>query len=291
MPFEETAISTAVLDVFSSVKRSSAAIAFDPQTDHALEQNKVESIPSGNSSTLSIKLNSRDFLLLAIADTHEDYKSLILNRLRRNSTRAKSIFAGVSLAVNGVNKTFVEVSTVALRIDGGKELKLPATNYLILVDSSGAFCLAFAPTSSPLSIIGNVQQQTKRTKKAGIVGKYEAVGWEAGTRIAAPRGRPHSATSAACLAATWRSGGQPGGRPHTSRPLTGDRMAWRRLAGRSNALLVATHGWPYGVEVGRSPCGRMRVAAWRVGSRPHASRPPGAAEAGCGALPLRARRA
>ncbi|KAK8970325.1 Protein ASPARTIC PROTEASE IN GUARD CELL 2 [Platanthera guangdongensis] len=45
MPFEETAISTAVLDVVSSVKRAAAAIAFDSQTAHALDQNLVESIP------------------------------------------------------------------------------------------------------------------------------------------------------------------------------------------------------------------------------------------------------
>lgn len=60
------------------------------------------------------------------------------------------------------SRTSVEVPTVALRFDSGKELKLPATNYLIPVDSVGTFCLAFAPTSSPLSIIGNVQQQGTR---------------------------------------------------------------------------------------------------------------------------------
>ncbi|XP_020571950.1 protein ASPARTIC PROTEASE IN GUARD CELL 1-like [Phalaenopsis equestris] len=60
------------------------------------------------------------------------------------------------------SRTSVEVPTVAFRFDGGKELKLPATNYLIPVDSTGTFCLAFAPTSSPLSIIGNVQQQGTR---------------------------------------------------------------------------------------------------------------------------------
>ncbi|KAK8961146.1 Protein ASPARTIC PROTEASE IN GUARD CELL 1 [Platanthera guangdongensis] len=165
MPFEETAISTVVLYVVSSVKRAAAAIAFDPHTARALHQNIVESILAGNSSTLSIKLHSRDFLLLAIADTHENCKSLTLNRLRRDSARAKSIFARVSRVVHGVNKTSVEVSTVALRFDGGKELKLSATNYLILVDSSGIFCLAFAPTSSPLSIIGNVQQQHNLSAK------------------------------------------------------------------------------------------------------------------------------
>lgn len=56
----------------------------------------------------------------------------------------------------------VEVPTVSFHFSNGKELSLPAKNYMIPVDSSGTFCFAFAPTSSPLGIIGNVQQQGTR---------------------------------------------------------------------------------------------------------------------------------
>ncbi|KAJ8570123.1 hypothetical protein K7X08_006700 [Anisodus acutangulus] len=56
----------------------------------------------------------------------------------------------------------VEVPTVSFHFSNGKELPLPAKNYLIPVDSVGTFCFAFAPTSSSLSIIGNVQQQGTR---------------------------------------------------------------------------------------------------------------------------------
>ncbi|GAB2226571.1 hypothetical protein Droror1_Dr00022381 [Drosera rotundifolia] len=56
----------------------------------------------------------------------------------------------------------VEVPTVAFHFPGGKRLPLPAKNYVIPVDSKGTFCLAFAPTTSSLSIIGNVQQQGTR---------------------------------------------------------------------------------------------------------------------------------
>ncbi|XP_019180870.1 PREDICTED: protein ASPARTIC PROTEASE IN GUARD CELL 1 [Ipomoea nil] len=59
-------------------------------------------------------------------------------------------------------KKSVDVPTVSFHFSNGKELALPAKNYLIPVDSSGTFCLAFAPTSSSLSIIGNVQQQGTR---------------------------------------------------------------------------------------------------------------------------------
>ncbi|TYH98316.1 hypothetical protein ES332_A12G301800v1 [Gossypium tomentosum] len=60
------------------------------------------------------------------------------------------------------SRTSVRVPTVAFHFGGGMSLELPAKNYLIPVDSSGTFCLAFAPTTSSLSIIGNVQQQGTR---------------------------------------------------------------------------------------------------------------------------------
>ncbi|TKY69385.1 aspartic protease in guard cell 1 [Spatholobus suberectus] len=60
------------------------------------------------------------------------------------------------------SRNSVEVPTVSFRFPGGRELPLPAKNYLIPVDSVGTFCFGFAPTTSSLSIIGNVQQQGTR---------------------------------------------------------------------------------------------------------------------------------
>ncbi|KAF8032437.1 hypothetical protein BT93_D1377 [Corymbia citriodora subsp. variegata] len=55
-------------------------------------------------------------------------------------------------------KTQVKVPTVVLHFRGA-DVSLPASNYLIPVDSQGTFCFAFAGTMSGLSIIGNIQQQ------------------------------------------------------------------------------------------------------------------------------------
>ncbi|KAL0373828.1 UNVERIFIED_CONTAM: Aspartyl protease family protein 2 [Sesamum radiatum] len=55
-------------------------------------------------------------------------------------------------------KTEVKVPTVVLHFEGA-DVSLPASNYLIPVDSEGKFCFAFAGTMSGLSIIGNIQQQ------------------------------------------------------------------------------------------------------------------------------------
>ena len=55
-------------------------------------------------------------------------------------------------------KTEVKVPTVVMHFRGA-DVSLPATNYLIPVDTSGVFCFAFAGTMSGLSIIGNIQQQ------------------------------------------------------------------------------------------------------------------------------------
>ncbi|KAJ8448230.1 hypothetical protein Cgig2_025154 [Carnegiea gigantea] len=59
-------------------------------------------------------------------------------------------------------QTSVEVPEVELVFASGKRLTLPAKNYMIPVDSEGTFCLAFAGTTSSMSIIGNVQQQGTR---------------------------------------------------------------------------------------------------------------------------------
>ncbi|XP_031263028.1 aspartyl protease family protein 2 [Pistacia vera] len=52
----------------------------------------------------------------------------------------------------------VKVPTVVLHFRGA-DMSLPASNYLIPVDSSGTFCFAFAGTMNKLTIIGNIQQQ------------------------------------------------------------------------------------------------------------------------------------
>lgn len=57
------------------------------------------------------------------------------------------------------SKDSVDVPTVVFHFSGGGSMPLPAKNYLVPVDSMGTFCFAFAPTSSSLSIVGNIQQQ------------------------------------------------------------------------------------------------------------------------------------
>ncbi|KAL3624866.1 Aspartyl protease protein 2 [Castilleja foliolosa] len=58
-------------------------------------------------------------------------------------------------------ETSVSVPTVVFHFDGA-DVSLPASNYLIPVDSKGTFCFAFAGTTGGLSIIGNIQQQSFR---------------------------------------------------------------------------------------------------------------------------------
>ncbi|KAL2468819.1 Eukaryotic aspartyl protease family protein [Forsythia ovata] len=55
-------------------------------------------------------------------------------------------------------KTVVKVPMVVLHFTNA-DVSLPASNYLIPVDTDGRFCFAFAGTTSGLSIIGNIQQQ------------------------------------------------------------------------------------------------------------------------------------
>ncbi|XP_076908119.1 protein ASPARTIC PROTEASE IN GUARD CELL 1 [Bidens hawaiensis] len=82
-----------------------------------------------------------------------------------NGTKELPMATGVALfdtCYDLSKRKSVQVPTVSFHFTNGKILNLPAKNYLIPVDSSGTFCFAFAPTSSSLSIIGNVQQQGTR---------------------------------------------------------------------------------------------------------------------------------
>ncbi|KAF9623983.1 hypothetical protein IFM89_007681 [Coptis chinensis] len=57
------------------------------------------------------------------------------------------------------NYNMVRVPTVSFYFSSGPVLTLPARNFLIPVDEMGTFCFAFAPSSTKLSIIGNIQQE------------------------------------------------------------------------------------------------------------------------------------
>ncbi|PRQ58485.1 putative nepenthesin [Rosa chinensis] len=91
--------------------------------------------------------------------TRSAYNSL-RNAFRAGTTTLKRApeFSLFDTCFDLSGKTEVKVPTVVLHFRGA-DVSLPATNYLIPVDSSGTFCFAFAGTMGGLSIIGNIQQQ------------------------------------------------------------------------------------------------------------------------------------
>ncbi|KAL7099056.1 hypothetical protein ACP275_09G058500 [Erythranthe tilingii] len=60
------------------------------------------------------------------------------------------------------SETTVKVPMISFQFAGGKTLPVRPSNFLIPVDEQGKFCFAFAGTSGPLNIIGNLQQQGTR---------------------------------------------------------------------------------------------------------------------------------
>ena len=79
----------------------------------------------------------------------------------RAGTKQLAATAGFSLFDTCFDLTgmaSVDVPTVTLHFQWGADMRLPASNYLLPVDSSNTYCFAFAATTGP-SIIGNVQQQ------------------------------------------------------------------------------------------------------------------------------------
>ncbi|KAF5467630.1 hypothetical protein F2P56_011863 [Juglans regia] len=93
-------------------------------------------------------------------DAYNSVRDAFVKRTR-NLPSAEGV-ALFDTCYNLSSRTSVVVPTMKFHFPDGKELTLPAKNYLIPVDSVGTFCLAFASTPSSLSIIGNVQQQGTR---------------------------------------------------------------------------------------------------------------------------------
>ncbi|XP_050373628.1 protein ASPARTIC PROTEASE IN GUARD CELL 1 [Argentina anserina] len=94
------------------------------------------------------------------AETYDALRSAFVN-----GTQGLQSTSGVALfdaCYDLASMKTVDVPAVSFHFEDGKELALPAKNYLIPVDSQGTFCFAFAPTSAGMSIIGNVQQQGTR---------------------------------------------------------------------------------------------------------------------------------
>lgn len=79
-------------------------------------------------------------------------------RARASNLKRSTEFSLFDTCFDLSGKTEVKVPTVVLHFEGA-DVSLPASNYLIPVDSDGKFCFAFAGTMSGLSIIGNIQQQ------------------------------------------------------------------------------------------------------------------------------------
>lgn len=81
---------------------------------------------------------------------------------RAGTTHLNLTTAGFSLfdtCYDLSGKDVVKVPTVVFHFGRGADLSLPASNYLIPVNTAGLFCFAFAGTTSGLTIIGNIQQQ------------------------------------------------------------------------------------------------------------------------------------
>ncbi|KAK4476332.1 hypothetical protein RD792_015479 [Penstemon davidsonii] len=79
-------------------------------------------------------------------------------RAGASSLKRASDFSLFDTCFDLSGKTEVNVPTVVMHFTGA-DVSLPASNYLIPVDSDGKYCFAFAGTMSGLSIIGNIQQQ------------------------------------------------------------------------------------------------------------------------------------
>ncbi|TKW13350.1 hypothetical protein SEVIR_5G094500v4 [Setaria viridis] len=106
---------TETLDVSASLSRARAALSTDAAAAASLHQSAAAAKPkpkrsprsqkgAGASwSSLTLRLHSRDFLP-GEQGRHESYRSLVLSRLRRDSSRAAAVSARAALAADGVTR-------------------------------------------------------------------------------------------------------------------------------------------------------------------------------------------
>ena len=127
-----------------------------------------EPIPVSDPTVFGIDESGNGGIIVDSGTAITRLRTQVYNSLRdsfKGKTRDLPLANGVALfdtCYDLSSRTSVRVPTVSFQLAGGKSWQLPARNYLIPVDNAGTFCFAFAPTTSSLSIIGNVQQQGTR---------------------------------------------------------------------------------------------------------------------------------
>ncbi|WJX29996.1 hypothetical protein P8452_18583 [Trifolium repens] len=93
---------TSLLDISSSIQQTKQVLTFNPKNNTLLESS-IEEKPISNSSTsFSILIHPRETLL---NENHKDYKSLILERLARDSARVNSLNTKFKLSINNIKRS------------------------------------------------------------------------------------------------------------------------------------------------------------------------------------------
>lgn len=106
-------LSTTILDVSASLLQAQQILTFNPQMlQHQESHHNTTFSFSPSSSSLFVPLHSRESLH---ASHHEDYKSLVLTRLKRDSARVNSLFTRLELALNQVNKSDLHPTETEIR--------------------------------------------------------------------------------------------------------------------------------------------------------------------------------
>ncbi|KAG7942068.1 hypothetical protein I3843_16G080500 [Carya illinoinensis] len=104
----------AFLDVSASLKQAQAVLSFDPETAQPFGEHDedMQQQTFANSSSFSVQLHQRDFLLKT---SYKDYKSLVFSRLERDSARVRSLTTKLQVSLDGVSESDLEPMKTELR--------------------------------------------------------------------------------------------------------------------------------------------------------------------------------
>ncbi|KAI3983546.1 hypothetical protein MKX01_029213 [Papaver californicum] len=98
--------------VFS--RKTLDVLSFDPDQILQEEEESISDDFSSSFSSFTVKLRSRDTILKS---KHKDYKTLTLDRLKRDSARVNSIITKLDLAMKGISKSDLKPLVVEKEFD------------------------------------------------------------------------------------------------------------------------------------------------------------------------------
>lgn len=122
VPYEYSQIDTATLDVSATLQQTRDVLSFSPQM---IQEEAIDAEAAAASGSFRLRLHTRETLT---EPTHEDYRSLVLSRLTRDSARVSSLNVKLALALGNVTRSDLKPARLGSEMLRPEELSTPVVS-------------------------------------------------------------------------------------------------------------------------------------------------------------------